>query len=317
MQEQGKIGGSRSVFVKLQGIKDELVYPTLGGLIMNPFRGEAKMFAGDLCWYKTDGNGVRPEIYILKTFECVSASSTTVNVLRDGYHHKPFVGDILMVAPDIIGGTGTAVTVSAVEETTVEVNSTTYNVYALTTSANISSSIEQGTILVEATEAGSNKKMLVEAINSIVDCDCDFFGTPVFQTGKSVIKSAANMDYDSVRYAYTPALGGLMYINKMSPLPQCVLDLNRSNVNGWFKVNYYDMRAIQDSTTVMSEINTVQGEVDALKPLSGASDPTTSTEASFIGQIYTNTTDNGMFMCIAITGTDSKTYTWKEITFAE
>jgi hypothetical protein len=24
-------------------------------------------------------------------------------------------------------------------------------------------------------------------------------------------------------------------------MPQCVLDLNRSNVNGWFKVNYYDM----------------------------------------------------------------------------
>lgn len=322
IQKRGKVGGFRSVFVKLQGIKNELVYPTFGGTVMNPFKQPAKMFAGDLCWYKTNAQGVRPEIYLLKTFECLSAATTTINVKRDEYRHRPCVGDILMVAPDIIGGTGIGVTVSAVTETTVTITDVEYKVWALTVSENIASSISKGTILVEAEAAGSNKAMLVKNINSIIDCDCDFFDVPVIESGKNTVKVAASQDYDSARYYYTPALGGLMYTHKMSPMPKCVLDLNRSNVNGWFKVNYYDMRAIQDSVTVMGEINTVQGNVDAvemevngLKPLSGATDPTTATVAGFVGQIYTNTTDNGMFMCIAITGTDEKTYTWKEITF--
>lgn len=238
IQKRGEVGGSRSVFVKLQGIKNELVYPTFGGMIMNPFKGPAKMFAGDLCWYKTNAQGVRPEIYILKTYEAVSAATTTINILRDGYHHKPFVGDIIMVAPAVMGGTGTGVTVSAITETTVTVSEVEYPVWALTVSANIASSISKGTILVEAVEAGANKKMLVETVNSVVDCDCDFFDYPVMDTNKNTIKAVTSMDYDSARYIYTPALGGLMYIHKMSPMPQCVLDLNLANVNGWFKVDF-------------------------------------------------------------------------------
>ena len=245
VQKSGKIGGSRNVFVKLQGIKNELVYPTFGGIIMNPFKGPAKMYAGDLCWYKTNSTGVRPEIYLLKTYECVSAATTTINILRDEYHHKPFVGDILMVAPATIGGTGTGVTVTAITETTVEVSSDTYNVWALTVSANIASSIEKGTILVEAVEAGSDKKMLVENVNAVIDCDCDFFDTPVMDTNKNTIKAVTSMDYESARYIYTPALGGLMYIHKMSPMPQCVLNLNTCNVNGWFKMDFLNKAAAE------------------------------------------------------------------------
>lgn len=321
LQKRGSVGGSRNVFVKLQGIKNELVYPTFGGIIMNPFKGAGKMFAGDLCWYKTDSEGVRPEIYLLKTFEAVSASGTTINILKGGFRHKPFVGDIIMVAPNVIGGTGTGVTITAVEETTVEVSSTTYDVYAVTVSSNIASSISKGTILVEAAAAGSDKKMLVEQINAVIDCDCDFFETPVIQSGTNVINAVGSMDFDSARYLYAPALGGLMYTHKMSPLPQCVKDLNRSNVNGWFKVNYYDMRAIPDTNYVneaiagvQETIAGVQEEINDMKPLESAADPTTSTVGK-VTQLYKNTTDNGIFMCVAITGTDEKTYTWEEITF--
>jgi hypothetical protein len=163
-----------------------------------------------------------------------------VNVLRDGFLHKPFVGDVLMKAPDTIGGEGTAVTVTAVSPTTVEVSNVTYDVYALTTSANIASSLSKDDILVEAEEAGSNKKMLVKNINAVADCDADMMFEDVADT--SAI-GTDNEDYVDARYLYTPALGGLMYTHKMSPLPQCVLNLNRSNVNGWFKVNYYGMDA--------------------------------------------------------------------------
>lgn len=236
VQKSGSIGGYKSVFVKLKELHNELVYPTFGGIIMNPFKGRAKFFAGDLLEFRTNDKGVRPEVYILKTFKVVSASSTTVNVLRDGFLHKPFVGDVLMKAPSVIGGTGTAATVTAVTPTTVTVSDVTYDVYALTTSTALT--LVKDDILVEAEEAGSDKKMLVKNINAVADCDADMMFDEVADTSKI---GTDDEDYVDARYLYTPALGGLMYTHKMSPMPQCVLDLNRSNVNGWFKVNYYDM----------------------------------------------------------------------------
>lgn len=236
VQKSGSIGGYKSVFVKLKELHNELVYPTFGGIIMNPFKGRAKFFAGDLLEFRTNDKGVRPEVYILKTFKVVSASGTTVNVLRDGYLHKPFVGDVLMKAPNVIGGTGTAATVTAVTPTTVTVSNVTYDVYALTTSTALT--LAKDDILVEAEEAGSNKNMLVKNINAVADCDADMMFDEVADTSKI---GTDDEDYVDARYLYTPALGGLMYTHKMSPMPQCVLNLNRSNVNGWFKVNYYDM----------------------------------------------------------------------------
>ena len=237
VQKTGSIGGYKSVFVKLRELHNELVYPTFGGIIMNPFKGRAKFFAGDLIEFRTNNHGVRPEVYILKTFKVVSASGTTVNVLRDGFLHKPFVGDILMKAPAIIGGTGTAAKVNAVEATTVTVSGTVYNVYKLTTSSSLGT-LAMDDILVEAEESGSNKAMLVKNINAVADCDADMMFDNVANPDDI---GTANEDYVDARYLYTPALGGLMYTHKMSPLPQCILDLNRSNVNGWFKVNYYGM----------------------------------------------------------------------------
>lgn len=237
VQKNGSVGGHKSVFVKLRELHNELVYPTFGGIIMNPFKGRAKFFAGDLLEYRTNSDGVKPQIYLLKTFKVVSASGTTVNVARDGYKHKPFVGDILMKAPAIIGGTGTASVVNKVEVTTVTVSGEVHDVYKLTMSATLGT-LAADDILVEAEESGSNKAMLVKNINAVADCDADMMFDNVADTS---LIGTNNEDYIDARYLYTPALGGLMYTHKMSPLPQCVLDLNRSNVNGWFKVNYYGM----------------------------------------------------------------------------
>ena len=43
-------------------------------------------------------------------------------------------------------------------------------------------------------------------------------------------------DYDGARYFYTPALGGLMYESKMSPVPEFAKKFNKCDVNGWFKI---------------------------------------------------------------------------------
>ena len=217
IQRRGEVGGAKSVFVKLQGIKNELVYPTFGGKIMNPFKGAAKMFAGDLCEYRTNDKGVKPEVYILKTYLVESVSGSTVNIVKDGYKHIPFVGDKIGVAPSEIGGEVASVTVTAVKTAKVgEVD-----VWALTVSGSLSAS--KGDVLVEADGDGN---MMVKAINGVFDCDADMLDAP----------ATGDEDFDGARYMYTPALGGIMYTHKMSPMPQCVLDLNIAKINGWFQV---------------------------------------------------------------------------------
>jgi hypothetical protein len=218
IQRSATIGGARSVFVKLQGNKNELVYPTFGGYIMNPPKGAPfKFFAGDLVEYRTDENGVNPEIYILKTYKVVSASGTTVNILNDGYKHVPFVGDKIGVAPEEIGGEMTAVTVTAVKNAVVGGD----KVWAVTT--NTALDAEAGDVLVEADAEG---KMMVKEINAVCPTDLDMFDAA----------ATGDEDFDGARYSYTPALGGIMYTNKMSPLPECVKKLNKSIINGWYQV---------------------------------------------------------------------------------
>ena len=217
IQRRGEVGGAKSVFVKLQGIKNDLVYPTFGGQIKNPFKGAAKMFAGDLCEYRTNDKGVKPEIFILKTYLVESVSGSVVNIVKDGYKHIPFVGDKIAVAPEEIGGAVTAVTINSIKVAKVgEVD-----VWACTCSATLDA--EKGDVLVEADEEG---KMLVKAINGVFDADADMLDAP----------STGDDDFDGARYLYTPALGGIMYTHKMSPMPKCVLDLNIAKINGWFQI---------------------------------------------------------------------------------
>lgn len=218
IQRSATIGGARSVFVKLQGNKNELVYPTFGGYIKNAPKGAPfKFFAGDLVEYRTDADGVNPELYILKTYKVVSASGTTVNILNDGYKHVPCIGDKIGVAPEEIGGEMTAVTVTAVKDAVVSGK----KVWAVTTGAALTTKADD--VLVEA-DAENN--MLVKNINAVCPTDLDMFDAA----------ATGDEDFDGARYSYTPALGGIMYINKMSPMPACVLKLNKSNINGWYQV---------------------------------------------------------------------------------
>lgn len=218
IQQRGEIGGQKSVFVKVKGIKNELVYPTFGGKVMNAPKGFGfKMFAGDLVWYKTNDKGVKPEVYLLKTYLVESVAGELVNIVRDGYKHKPFVGDVLGVAPETIGGAMASATITSVRETKVG----DVAVWACTMSSALTA--EKGDVLVEADEMG---KMLVKDINAVMDSDADLLDPA----------SVGEEDFDGARYHYTPALGGIMYTHKMSPIPACVLKLNQARVNGWFQI---------------------------------------------------------------------------------
>lgn len=224
---QGSIsfGGSRNVFVKLQGDKDDLVFPTFGGQLKNPFPGIAKIYAGDLMEFRTDAKGESGEVYLLKTYEVAKATSdTTVLIKRDGYRHIPFIGDILMKEPATMATAGAAYTVTAVEETT----DSGADVWKLTLNTALGS-LTAGDVLVEADkEHASEAKMLVQNINAVAPNDYDVFNMP--SSGKTT-------DFDKTRYFMIPALAGTMWKHMMSPVPKCCDVYNVANINGWFRVD--------------------------------------------------------------------------------
>lgn len=225
VQARGSIGGHRYVFVKLQmSGKDALVFPTTGCVIKNPFKGNARAFAGTLFEYNPDGTG-----YILKSYAVAKATAETTDtdiyLKRDGYSLIPFVGDILMVAPTTLTGKGTAVTVTAVK---AETDATAGDVWKVTLSATLGA-LTTSSVLVEAKEAGASKEAMVTNPNSYLPCDFDFVFDP----------AASDNDFDGARYLITPALAlgdVFLYTDRMQPLSAVLKGLNKSKVNGWFNI---------------------------------------------------------------------------------
>lgn len=227
VQARGSIGGHRHVFVKLQGSKNGLVFPTSGGILKNPFKGFAKGYAGDLVEYKPSGTDEGATVKLLKTYlvaSDVTSTGTSVMIVRDGYKHIPFVGDILMKAPDTLTGTGDAATVTAVEKTT----DSGVDVWKLTLSGAIGA-LAKDDVLVEASEAGEDVTAMVTNPNCFLPCDYDFLYDP----------TTSDDDFDGARYLLTPCLANedtKTYINRMSPLPPAIKALNKSRVEGWFNL---------------------------------------------------------------------------------
>ena len=297
LQSHQTIGGARSVFVKLQGVKNELVFPTHGGQLANPFKGKAKIFAGDLMEYRPDSNGVHPSIYLLKTYKVKSQDGTKVVIYKDGYKHIPFVGDILMKAPSAIGGKGKAYAVTA-----IEVNGD--GNWELTFATAIDS-VSDGDVLVEGAESGANKAMLVKRINAVAPCDYDCFYDP----------AASGSDFDGARYMIAPALGGLMYASKMSPIPDCVANINKCDIPGWFKVDGLAAPegAVAASANLQAEVDALNAEI-ALLNQHGATAPTTSTKG-VVGSTYTVTASGSeaLYACTAVSSGATPTYTWTKM----
>lgn len=231
IQASGKIGGTKSVFVQLTGAaKDGLVYPTFGGKLLNPFKGPAKAFVGDIVEY-TDGLGTGEtggaSVKILKTYEVAVATSaatdTEIYIVRDGFKHVPFVGDNIMVGAKNFATKGTGVTVTAVEVTT----NGDADVWKLTLSATLGA-LKAGDVLVEASAAGASVLPMVTNPNAYFPSDFDFGFTP--RTTESDYTGGA-------LYLVTPALAHpsvILYKAKMSPIPPALLALNTARVASWF-----------------------------------------------------------------------------------
>lgn len=208
---KGSIGGSRHVFLEfVTNGKTNLLKDPVSYRIMNPFKGFGKMFAGDLL--QCDMN--TKQAYILKTFKlnaAVGASDTEAQIVNDGFSHRPFVGDVLMAAPDSADGTGTAATVTAVTKSS--------GYWAVTFSAALGA-LEKGALLVEGSEAGDAATPLVTKPNRFTATDLDF-----------AFPSDGDDDFEKARYLYTPYYPtelAAMWRSKMSPMPKYVLSLNKA-----------------------------------------------------------------------------------------
>ena len=230
IQAYGKIGGHRSVFVNLVGNgKNALVYPTFGGVVLNPPKGRAKIFAGDLMEYDPGiyDTTTGPSVKILKVFEVAKETKntdTTVLIVRNGYRHIPFVGDNIMIAPTTLTAKGTGIAVTGVKATTSEGT----DVWELTLGAVIGAVVKKGDVLVEAAKVGADTTAMVTNPNAYADKDNDFFYDPNLSLSE---------DGDGAQYSFTPALANadtILRLDKINTLPPAILALNKSKVKGWF-----------------------------------------------------------------------------------
>lgn len=228
IQAHGKIGGHRAVFVNIVGNgKNAFTYPPIGGVLANPFKGHAKMYAGDLMEYTPTNATNGATVKLLKYYEVIKTatnSDTEVVINGDGYHHIPFIGDNIMVAQKDFKTKATGVTILNVEATTESGKPA----WKLTLSATLAVALKVGDILVEAASTGSTLPMVTNP-NCYVDRDNDFFYEPNTARGDS--------DPCGAEYSYTPALANedtVLNLLKCNTLPPAVLALNKSLIDNWF-----------------------------------------------------------------------------------
>lgn len=225
-------GSARNIDVDFQGLKNNLVYVLWGGVLANPFPGAAKLYEGDMFYQELDDKAQHPKLYALKVYEAAAASTAkTIKLLRDGYRHKIFVGDTIMVEPATIGGKGKITNVTAV---TPKTDTDGTQIWEITVDTALT--IAKGDILVEgkalesADTNGNTGEMLVKDINCFAPQDYDFVFEPVADPDDVD-------DFENAEYQLTPVIGVLGLIHKMNPIPKCVLKLNQSRFNGIFAFN--------------------------------------------------------------------------------
>lgn len=225
IQTEGKVGGTRYVFAGLEAlIKNAFVHPPIGGKLVNPFKGKAKIYAGDLIEHDlgfTAGNeGTGATIKILKAYgvakNTTAATDTDIYIVRNGFVHIPFTGDTIMVGQKDFKTKAKGVTVTAVEATT---DDTAGDVWKVTLSAALGT-LKAGDVLVEAASAGESVLPMVTNPNCFAPNDNDF---PYYDAGGDKYhKPRTNINFCMLN----PDC--VMWLDRMGPVPPAVKEMNKS-----------------------------------------------------------------------------------------
>lgn len=252
-----KVRGGKWVWVK-DSNGEQRNNVLLGGTILNPNKGFGHLWAGQLVQY-TPGLGC----LIFRSFAVAASAAsnaTTIYVNGDGYSDVPEVGMYLMIAPTSTKN-GTGITVSStskldVADSKVDLADATFTTaaggtvtnytgtYAKVTGVSFDSTnsrfevtlanalgtaIDTDTILVESdadADATSGSptgvaRVLVPNPNTFIEADRDLMPTEGYGISNG-------------SYSISTVYNKQAWIARMQPLPQYVLDKNRSYINGIF-----------------------------------------------------------------------------------
>ena len=210
-----KTRGGKWVWVKDsngEGRKNVL----LGGTILNPKKGFDHLYAAQLVQYTPSVGMLIFRSFGVKT-ATAAATDTTIYLNGDGYGDAPEVGMLIMKAPSAANGTGQSALVTNV------VYDEANEQFAVTLSVAIGA-LAAGDILVEAAgdEASATATVLVPKPNTFIEADRDLMPTEGFG-----LNGTAN-------YSLSTVYDKQAWIQRMQPLPQYVLDMNRSYIDGIF-----------------------------------------------------------------------------------
>ena len=225
IQTEGKVGGTRYVFAGLEAlIKNAFVHPPIGGKLVNPFKGPAKIYAGDLIehdlGFSSGNDGPGATFKILKAYgvakNTTAGTDTEIYIVRNGFVHIPFPGDNIMIGQKDFKTKAKGVTVSAVEATT---DTTAGDVWKLTLSAALGT-LRVGDVLVEAASAGDSVLPMVTNPNCFAPNDNDF---PYFNAGGDKYHQPRNNNNFCM---LNPDC--VMWLDRMGPVPPAVKAMNKS-----------------------------------------------------------------------------------------
>ena len=210
-----KTRGGKWVWVKDsngEGRKNVL----LGGTILNPKKGFEHLYAAQHVQYTPSVGCLIFRSFGVKT-ATAAATDTTIYINGDGYGDAPEVGMLIMKAPSAATGKGQSALVTNV------VYDEANEQFAVTLSVALGA-LAAGDILVEAAgeEASATASVLVPKPNTFVEADRDLMPTEGYG-----ISGTAN-------YCISTVYEKQAWIQRMQPLPQYVLDMNRSYIDGIF-----------------------------------------------------------------------------------
>ena len=216
-----KVRGGRAVWVK-DSNGENRKNVLLGGTILNPNKGFGHLWAAQLVQY-TPAEGC----LIFRSFEvsdAALANATTIKIKGDGFSDAPEVGQYIMIAPNNVGTSGNYAKITAVE---YDAENAKFNV---TLASALGTALTGGEILVEADAAADaalaeptgKATVLVPNPNTFNEADVDLLPTEGYG-----LDGTANYSISTVHDKEA-------WIVKMQPLPQYVLDKNRSYIEGIF-----------------------------------------------------------------------------------
>ena len=210
-----KTRGGKWVWVK-DSNGEERKNVLLGGTILNPKKGFDHLYAAQLVQYTPSVGMLIFRSFGVKT-ATAAATDTTIYLNGDGYGDAPEVGMLIMKAPSTATGTGQSALVTNV------VYDEANEKFAVTLSVALGALVA-GDILVEASgnAASDAATVLVPKPNTFIEADRDLMPTEGFG-----LNGTAN-------YSLSTVYDKQAWIQRMQPLPQYVLDMNRSYIDGIF-----------------------------------------------------------------------------------